>query len=113
MDTRVKTTQAAAELKAVRSSIESIADQLAVIEVGNAPLPAAFAGSLQAPRSPQERADRLSALVDAGLAPADAHGRSTEEQDRLIAQGEWRRSLRAVSLFDGLSDVSVPASVSR
>ncbi len=105
--------QAAAELKAVRSSIESIADELAVIEVGNGAWPQGFSGAASAPKSAEERAERLSALMVAGLAPADAHAFPPHEQDRLIVQGEWRRSLRTASLFDGLADVPTPALATR
>ena len=105
---------AAAELKAVRSSIEAIADELSVQEFSNPTLPRSRLQPAAAPKTPEERASRLAALVEAGIVETAALKRSSDEQDRLIAQGEWRRSLQETPLFAELPLGSAPPpSVSR
>ena len=100
---------AAAELKAVRSSIEAIADELAVEEFSNADRPYSRLHPAVPPKTPEERASRLGALVKAGFLEPAVHKRGAEEQDRLIAQGEWRKSLQEVPLFADLPLAAAPA----
>lgn len=95
---------AAAELRAVRSSIATIADELAVRVVGGPDAAPGRLGAPLPPRSPEERAARLDALVREGLATPDARLVSADEQDRLIANLEYRRSLREGPLFGALFD---------
>ncbi len=107
---------AADELKAVRSSIAAIADELTVQEFSNAerPLNAVPHSALRLsapPRTEAERAERLSLLSREGfLDAATVTARSVEEQDRAIVQGEFRRSLQAAPLFGGLPEQPSPAT---
>ncbi len=101
---------AAAELKAVRSSIEAIADELAVEEFSNADRPHSRLHPTAAPKTAEERASRLGALVEAGILEPAVHKQTKEEQDRLIAQGEWRRSLQEMPLFADLPLARAPVS---
>ena len=105
------------ELKAVRASIESIADVLNVFEFSNAsqsiaglpqvPIPSGAAP----PADDAERNARLASLIDAGFAPSSALQETPVEQDRTIISGEWQRSLRETPLFgDGLPLSSGPTA---
>lgn len=101
---------AAAEMKAVRSSIEAISSELTVTEFSNAGphLPDAAhriipVGTL--PANAAERERRLIALAHAGLVDAATiRARPDAEQDRAILQGEFRRTLSETPLFGGLSE---------
>jgi type III restriction enzyme len=104
---------AATELRAVRSSIESIADELAIVEFSNTGQQNSRIGVPTPPQTPEERTERLVALIDAGILPAHARNEAVQEQDRLIASGEWRRSLQGASLFDDLPLMQAPMGASR
>jgi len=101
---------AAVELRAVRSSIEAISDELTVTEFSNARphLPGVAHRALPIGTPPTDGADwerRLGALAKAGLVDAAAlRARPEAEQDRAILQGEFRRALSVTPLFSGLAD---------
>ena len=110
---------AATELKAVRSSIEAISDELTVTEFSNAgPHLSGAAHQVVAVGNPPadgtEREQRLAALAEAGLVDAAAlHTRPEAEQDRAILQGEFRQTLGAMPLFGGLADGPAPPPTSK
>ncbi len=111
---------AAAELKAVRSSIEAISGELTVTEFSNARphLPGATHRTIAIGAPPVDGADRerrLGALADAGLVDAAAlHACPEAEQDRAILQGEFRQALGATPLFGGLpAGPAAPAAPKR
>ena len=105
---------AAAELKAVRSSIAAISDELEVTEFSNGGRPLDGAGhhgiSVGAlPATPAEREQRLGALEAVGLVDGAAvRAKPEAEQDRAIVQAEWRRKLGETPLFGGLPDSPAP-----
>lgn len=105
---------AAAELKAVRSSIEAISDELMVTEFSNAGphLSGAAHRVISVGSPPTDEADRrrrLTALAEAGLVDAvTLCARPEAEQDRAILQGEFRQALSATPLFGGLAEASAP-----
>lgn len=96
---------AAAELKAVRSSVESIADELQVLEFTDAPhahfgAPRITLAELPPPpRTDAERRDRLAPLIAAGAVERSVADAPSAEQDRAIQWGEWRRGADT-PLFD-------------
>ena len=108
---------AATELKAVRSSIEAISDELTVTEFSNAGphLPGAAHQVVpigNPPADGAERERRLAALAKAGLVDAAALRACPEtEQDRAILQGEFRQALGATPLFGGLADDPAPPPI--
>jgi len=111
---------AAAELRAVRSSIEAISGELTVTEFSNAGphLPGAAHRAVPVgapPTDGAERERRLRALAEAGLVDAAAlRARPEAEQDRAILQGEFRRALGNTPLFGGLEDgLAAPPSPKR
>lgn len=93
------------ELKAVRSSIAVIADDLGVFEFSNLSKPvldgahSSIPASAAPPVDDAERAARLTALIDAGLLSADMFEKSAAEQDRAVVSGEWRRAVAQTPLF--------------
>jgi superfamily II DNA or RNA helicase len=107
---------AAEELKAVRSSIDVIADELGVIEFSNfdrARLAARQAHLPHTPRAPQndpERQERLRGLIEEGFVSDAALSQDQRKQDEAIVSGEWRRALGATPLFgDDLPKEATPA----
>lgn len=106
---------AAAEMRAVRSSIEAISDELTVTEFSNLdrPLdgvPQQVVRVAAPPANAQEREQRLQALEGAGLLDGAAvRARPAEDQDRAIVQAEWRGALAATPLFGGLPDSTAPS----
>lgn len=97
---------AAAELKAVRDSIATVADELQVLEFSNAAsvladrhvgLPRAAA----LPRTQEERQARLDSLIADGFIDHSIREAALEVQDRLVVQGEFQRSLSHTPLFSG------------
>ncbi|WP_395644881.1 DEAD/DEAH box helicase [Terricaulis sp.] len=106
---------AAEELKAVRSSIDVIADELSVIEFSN------FDSALLAerqkhlphtPRVPQsdaERQQRLLGLIEGGFVADSVLGQNAAKQDQAIVTGEWRKALSATPLFGDLPETPAPS----
>lgn len=108
---------AAAELKAVRSSVESIADELQVLEFTDAPHPRLGERRVGLPEPPPpprddaERQGRLGALIASGEVDASLRDAAPVEQDQAIVRGEWRRSVDALPLFgDALPLASAPGA---
>lgn len=107
---------AAEELKAVRSSIDVIADELSVIEFSNfdrALIAARQAHLPHAPRAPQsdaERQERLQGLIDEGFVSEAVLGEDAKKQNEVIVSAEWRRALSATPLFgDDLPEELAPS----
>lgn len=96
---------AANELKAVRSSIATVADELQVLEftsAGAAALDARRAALPHAPAFPRDDADRqirLDDLIAGGFVDWSVRDASAEVQDRIVVQAEWTRSLGSTPLF--------------
>lgn len=96
---------AAEELKAVRSSIATIADELQVLEftsadaarldVGRAALPHA----LPRPKDDAERQMRLDDLIAGGFVDHSVRDADADAQDRIVVQAEYTRMLGATPLF--------------
>lgn len=96
---------AASELKAVRSSIATVADELQVLEFTSADaaaLDARRAALPHAPSLPRDDADRqmrLDNLIAGGFVDHSVRDAAVEVQDRIVLQAEWTRSLGATPLF--------------
>jgi type III restriction enzyme len=106
-------TAAVDELKAVRQSIELLTDELDVFEFGNAesPLGASRRSALlrfSEPKSEGERAERLSALIDAGLVKSDVREQPAERQDEAIKAGEYMNEMSRTPLFGELEEQRRP-----
>lgn len=105
---------AATEMRAVRSSIEAISEELTVTEFSNAGRPVDGVAQrvvpvAAPPADDAERAQRLGALEAAGLVDGPAvRARPEAEQDRAIVQAEWRRALGDAPLFGDLPDTPTP-----
>ena len=96
---------AASELKAVRSSIATVADELQVLEFtssGEAALDARRAALPHAPALPRDDADRqmrLDNLIAGGFVDHSVRDAAVEVQDKIVVQAEWTRSLGSTPLF--------------
>lgn len=107
---------AAAELKAVKESIATVADELQVLEFSSeasARLQAKYVGVPRAnplPRTDEERQARLDSLILDGFVDHSIRDASPEVQDRLVVQGEFQRSLQRTPLF-GEADLGVAPEV--
>lgn len=96
---------AAQELKAVRSSIATVADELQVLEFtssDSAALDARRAALPHAPALPENSEDRqlrLDNLIAGGFVDYSVRDATPDVQDRIVVQAEWTRSLGATPLF--------------
>lgn len=96
---------AANELKAVRTSIASIADELQVLEFTSAaesPLGIGHGRLPHAPTPPSndaERQLRLDALIANGFVDEAVREAPAAEQDQILIQAEYNRTLSATPLF--------------
>ncbi|PZT99703.1 MAG: hypothetical protein DI624_04545 [Brevundimonas sp.] len=96
---------AANELKAVRSSIATVASELQVLEftsAGTAALEARRAALPHAPAMPRDEADRqmrLDNLIAGGFVDHSVKGAAPDVQDKIVVQAEWTRSLGSTPLF--------------
>jgi hypothetical protein len=101
---------AAEELKAVRASVETVADDLMVWEFTNAsqsalaipraPLPQPPA----TPRTEEERQARLDDLIRQGFLDASLRDASAPVQSAAVLNGEWSRALDQTPLFGNLPE---------
>jgi hypothetical protein len=107
---------AAEELKAVRASIETIADDLMVLEFTNADRAAldarraALPHSPVAPRTDEERQARLDVLIDDGFVDASLREAPPEAQTAAVLTGEWSRELGNTPLFGNLPEQGSPGA---
>ena len=107
---------AAAELKAVRDSIATVADELQVLEFSSESagrLKAQHVGVPRAtplPRTDEERQLRLDSLIADGFVDHSIRGAAPDVQDRLVVQGEFQRSLNRTPLFGDADLGSTPDS---
>lgn len=105
---------AAEELKAVRASIDTVADDLMVLEFTNAPEAAlnaqlaAVPHAPAAPRTDEERQARLDDLIQDGFLDASLRDASPETQTAAVVTGEWSRALGQTPLFGDLPDQAAP-----
>ncbi|KEQ51451.1 DEAD/DEAH box helicase [Sphingobium chlorophenolicum] len=96
---------AAEELRAVRTSISSVADELQVLEFTSAPASALGAHRSSLPHAPTppkdniERQLRLESLISSGLIDEAVRAAPTDEQDRILIQAEYLRTLSSTPLF--------------
>ena len=107
---------AAAELKAVRASVATVADELQVLEftpADHAALDARRAALPHAPprpASPEERQARLDDLIVAGFVDASMREAAPDAQDRVVVDAEWRRTLGQTPLFGDLPEQALPGA---
>jgi hypothetical protein len=105
---------AASELKAVRASVATLADELEVLEFTSADQTALNSRRAALPRAPlkpataEERQERLNDLITAGFVDASLREASPEEQSRLVVDAEWRRALEQTPLFGDLPEHAAP-----
>ncbi|MFY7851723.1 MAG: DEAD/DEAH box helicase, partial [Brevundimonas sp.] len=114
---------AAEELKAVRASIETVADDLMVLEFTNADRAALDARRAVLPHAPptprtdEERLARLDDLIGGGFVDASLREAPPEAQTSAVMAGEWSRELGATPLFGDLPEqayqVADPGSIPR
>ena len=96
---------AAEELRAVRTSISSVANELQVLEFTSAPAAALDARRSALPHAPAppkddtERQLRLQSLISGGFIHEAVRAAPPEEQDRILIQAEYLRTLTATPLF--------------
>lgn len=96
---------AAAELRAVRTSISSVANELQVLEFTSAAVPvlaeqrSALPHAPSSPRDDAERQDRLDSLIAGGFVDETVRTVSIDEQERILLQAEYRRALTSTPLF--------------
>lgn len=96
---------AAAELKAVKDSIATVADELQVLEFSSeiaARLADRHIGVPRAtplPRTDEERQSRLDALISEGFLDSSIREAEVDVQNRLVVQGEFQRALNRTPLF--------------
>lgn len=107
---------AAQELRAVRSSIATVADQLQVLEFSSADAArldarhAALPHAPSAPRDDAERQMRLDDLIAGGFVDQSVRDAAPAVQDTIVVQAEWTRSLGQTPLFgDDLPEQLGPA----
>ncbi|WP_298097816.1 DEAD/DEAH box helicase family protein [Brevundimonas sp.] len=96
---------AAAELKAVKDSIATVADELQVLEFSSeieARLADRHIGVPRAnalPKNAEERQMRLDALIGEGFVDVSIREAPAEVQDKIVIQGEFQRALNRTPLF--------------
>lgn len=101
---------AAAELKAGRASVATVADELQVLEF--TPADTAVLDARRAvlphapprPASPQERQARLDDLIAGGFVDPSLREAAPDAQDRVVVDAEWRRTLGQTPLFGDLPE---------
>jgi type III restriction enzyme len=107
-DLQAGLSSAVEELKAVRHGIELITDQLDIVQFGNTRTPLepslalVDAPPVVPPRTSEERQERLTFLIEAGLIEPTVAESSEDVQDRLIVAAEMFARMGDTPLFGDL-----------
>lgn len=107
---------AANELKAVKASVSTIADDLMVLEFTNGPVGsldarlATLPHVLPAPRTDEERQARLDDLIEGGFLDASLRDAPPAAQSAAVVSGEWNRVLGQTPLFGDLPEQMSPGA---
>ncbi len=105
---------AAQELKAVRASVATVADDLMVLEFTNAERGALDARRAAIPHTPivprteEERQARLDDLIRDGFLDSSLRQASPDDQSAAVVTGEWSRAIAQTSLFGDLLAQAAP-----
>ncbi len=109
---------AAEELKAVRASVSTIADDLMVLEFTNASKASLGAGlavmphATPAPTTDEERQARLNELIRGGFLDSSLRDASPAAQSAAVVTGEWNRAVGRTPLFGDMPEQTVPSTPS-